>query len=162
MKIKDIFARQEARRNMASAETIPHQANALASPGAALSDAQAINADAAFAEDVIRMIANVGTDLWRMRQKMVNPETNEPFVEMRRVFRHFESVWDSIVQAGTEIQDHTNDLYGSGTTLRVISFQPTADIEREVVTETLKPTIYFRGRLIQMGEVIVATPDINA
>jgi len=162
MKIKDIFARQEARRDLPSAETIPHQANALASASAALSDAQAIDVDGAFAEDVLRMIANVGTGLWRMRQKMVNSDTNEPFEEMRRVYRHFESVWDSIVQVGTEIQDHTGNLYGSGTTLRVIAFQPTADIEREVVTETLKPTIYFKGRLIQMGEVIVATPDTNA
>ncbi len=159
MKIRDFFVRQEARQEMAPAETVHHQVDAFASPVAASSDTQTINVDATFVEDVIQMIAKVGTGLWRMRQKMLKPGTDEPVEEMRRVYRHFESVWDSIVQAGTDIQDHTDDLYGSGTTLRVIAFQPTAGIERETVTETLKPTIYFRGRLIQMGEVIVATPE---
>jgi len=161
-RLKDFFARGEARREMEGAETIPQQANAFAHPGAALPDTHAINVNAALAEDVIRMIANVGTGLWRMRQKMVNSDTNEPLEEMRRVYRHFESVWDSIRQAEVDIQDHTNDLYVSGMGLNVISFQPTAGIEREVVTETLKPTIYFKGLRIQKGEVIVATPDINA
>jgi hypothetical protein len=162
MKIKDFFARQEARREMVSAETVHHQVDAFTSSGAASSDALAMNVDLAFVEEMIRMVADIGTGLWRMRQKMVKPGTDEPLEEMRRVYRHFESVWDSIVQAGADIQDHTDDLYSSGTSLRVIAFQPTADIERETVTETLKPTIYFRGRLIQMGEVIVATPENNA
>jgi hypothetical protein len=157
--LKNIFAREEAGREMESAETIHHQVNAFTSPSVALSDAQAINVDGAFAEDVIRMIANVGTGLWRMRQKMVKPGTDEPLEEMRRVYRHFESVWDSIIQAGTDIQDHTDDLYGSGMTLRVVAFEPTVGVGREIIKETLKPTIYFRGRLIQMGEVIVATPE---
>lgn len=156
---KNIFARREANREMEAAETISRQVNASASPGAELSDASVTDADGAFAEEMIRMIANVGTGLWRMRQKMLQPGKDELSEEMRRVYRHFESVWDAVIQAGVEIQDHTDDLYGSGTTLRVIAFQPTAGVEREVVAETLKPTIYFRGRMVQMGEVIVATPE---
>jgi hypothetical protein len=159
MNIRDIFARQKTNRERMDAATNPQQSDPLAPPVTILSDAQEPTVDEAFAEGMIRMVAEIGTGLWRMRQKLVKPGTDEPIEEMRRVYRHFESVWDSIVQAGAEIQDHTHNLYGSGTTLRVIAFQPTVGVDREIVTETLKPTIYFKGRLIQMGEVIVATPE---
>jgi len=40
----------------------------------------------------------------------------------------------------------------------VIATQPTAGLARERVTETLKPTIYWNGTIIQTGEVVIATP----
>jgi len=43
--------------------------------------------------------------------------------------------------------------------LKVISFQPTPGLGRERVIETIKPTIYFKGKAIQMGEVIVGRPE---
>jgi gentisate 1,2-dioxygenase len=158
-KKKEYFTRWKVRNKTADTKAVPTQESALAPADTVLPDAEATTVDRAFVE---KMIATVGTGLWRMRQKLVNPDTNEPHEDMRPVYRNFESVWDSIRQAGAEIQDHTGNLYISGTTLRVIAFQPTADIDRELVTETLKPTIYFEGRMIQMGEVIVAIPDMNA
>src|SRR5262245_17113628 len=124
---RKFFTREQAGREMAPAETIHSEVNASASPGAELFVARETAIDAALVEEMLRMIANVGTGLWRMRQKMVNPDTNEPHEEMRRIYRNFESVWDSIDQAEVQIQDHTGNLYKSGTTLRVIAFQPTVD-----------------------------------
>lgn len=118
--------------------------------------------DAAAEKKQTRFLAEVGTGLWRLRQKMIQPGTNRPQEEMRRAYRHLESVWDVLVDAGVEIQDHTDALFDPGMSLRVIAFQPTAGIERERVLETIKPTIYFQKRTIQMGEVIVATPETPA
>jgi hypothetical protein len=110
-------------------------------------------------KEQMRFLADVGTGLWRLRQKMVDPSTNRPLEEMRRAFRHLESVWDALTQAGVEILDHTGDPYDSGLSIKVIAFQPTAGMVREKVVETIKPTVYFKGQPIQMGEVIVATPE---
>ena len=118
--------------------------------------------DAAAEKKQIRFLAEVGTGLWRLRQKMLQPGTDRPLEEMRRAYRHLESVWDVLAEAGVEIQDHTDALFDPGMSLRVIAFQPTAGIERERVLETIKPTIYFQKRTIQMGEVIVATPETPA
>src|SRR5205823_4748853 len=104
--------------------------------------------------------ADVGTGLWRLRQKMVQPGTDRPLDEMRRAYRHLESIWDALVQAGVEILDHTGALFDSGMSLRVIAFQPTPGLGHEKVIETIKPTIYYAGQPIQVGEVIVETPDI--
>jgi hypothetical protein len=115
--------------------------------------------DAASLKERVRMLADVGTGLWRLRQKMVRPGTSEPLDDMRRAYRHLESVWDTLAQSGLEIQDHTDTLFDSGLSLKVIAFQPTPGLGREMVIETIKPTIYYKGQSIQMGEVIVGTPE---
>jgi hypothetical protein len=90
---------------------------------------------------------------------MVEPGTDRPLEEMRRAFRHLESLTDVVRGAGLEIQDHTGAPYHAGMALQVLAFQPTPGVQRERVGETVKPTIYHNGTMIQMGEVIVATPE---
>ena len=107
----------------------------------------------------MQFLADVGTSMWRLRQKMLHPGTERPFEEMRRAYRHLQSIWDAFTQANIEIQDHTNELFDSGMSLKAITFQPMAGIGREMVIETIKPSIYFKGKMIQIGEVIVGTPE---
>jgi len=106
-----------------------------------------------------RWLADLGTGLWRLRQRMVEPGTDRPLDEMRRAFRHMESLMDVVRAAGLEVQDLTGAPFHSGMSLQVLAFQPTPGVQREKVAETIKPTIYFNGTMIQMGEVIVATPE---
>ena len=108
-----------------------------------------------------RLLADVGTGLWRLRQRMVEPGTGRPLEEMRRAFRHLESITDALAQAGVEIRGHTGEpLPEQGVyALKVIAFQPTPGLVRDQVLETIKPSVYCQGELIQMGEVIVGTPE---
>lgn len=108
--------------------------------------------------DLLKFFANLGTGMWRLRQKMVLPESNEPLPEMQRAWRHFDSLWDLVGQIGLEIQDHTGTAYHAGLSLSVVAFQPTEGITEERVLETIRPSIYFEKRLLQMGEVIVGSP----
>jgi hypothetical protein len=110
---------------------------------------------------VVNLLSNVGTGLWRLRNKMVQPGTAEPLEEMRRAFRHLQSTWDVLEEAGVEILDHTGEMVPEGGvySLKALAYQPTPGINRERVIETIKPTIYFKDQLIQMGEVIIGTPE---
>ena len=127
---------------------------ALAAVEAAPEDApaqdQAANDDALFAQ--------LGTGLWRLRDKLTDPATREPRPEARRAFRHLESVWDVLREAHVEVLDHRGDRFDAGRSLVVLAYQPTPGAEAEYVLETVKPTIYRGDRRIQVGEVIVATP----
>ncbi len=113
----------------------------------------------ALGEQEFYFIADISTGLWRLKQKMVKPGTNQPLEEMQRAYRHLESVWDALTQAGAEIMDYTNNPFDAGMSLKVIAYQPVPGLERERVIETIKPTVYFRGKQIQMGEVIVGRPE---
>jgi hypothetical protein len=107
----------------------------------------------------LNFFADMGTALWRLRQKMVQPGTDQPLEEMRRAYRHFEAAWDLLGQTGVAIQDHTDQLFDSGMDLNVLTFQPMPNLKCEIVVETMRPTIYYKERVIQRGEVIVGTPE---
>jgi hypothetical protein len=106
-----------------------------------------------------KFLSGLGTGLWRLRNKMVQPETGRPLEEMRRAYRHFESVWDALAAQGVKVYDHTGEPFEPGRLLRVMSFQPMTGLLRDTIIETIMPTVYFKDDLIQQGEVIVGTPD---
>jgi hypothetical protein len=107
------------------------------------------------------LFSEIAGAIWKMRQKLQDPRTGEMKEEMRSLSRYVDSIIDSLADAGIEIQDHTNAPFDSGQSLEVLAFQPTAGILREVVLETIRPSVYLKGRRIQMGQVIVATPDTS-
>src|SRR4051794_39037070 len=85
----------------------------------------------------------LGTAAWKLRQKVMDPLTREPRNEMRPLVRYVDAIWDSLAAAGLEIQDHTNQPFDSGQSLDVLAFQPMTKLPREIVSETVKPTIYL-------------------
>jgi len=113
-------------------------------------------------KDLIVLFSSSGTNLWRLRKKMVDSGTGQPLEAMRRIYRHVESMWDAFGESGIKIQDHDGEAVPEGGiyALNVIAFQPTAGLQRQQVIETIKPTIYYNERMIQRGEVIVGTPAL--
>jgi hypothetical protein len=105
-----------------------------------------------------RLMADIATRLWRMRRRMVSPDSDQPLEAMRPAFRDLQSMWDLLAQAGVEIVDHTGLQYRSGMALKVLAFQPAAGLPRETVIETIRPTILIKSHHVQMGEVVVGTP----
>ncbi len=118
-------------------------------------------------ETLIRFFADLGTGLWRMKRRMVDPQTGNPLEEMRGPYRHFETVWDLFDSARIHIHDHTGEVLPKGgfTDLHVLEYQPKPGLIRECVIETIRPTISIKGSganpdlVIQVGEVIVGKPD---
>jgi hypothetical protein len=105
-------------------------------------------------------LSDLGTSLWRIKDRMIDRETGMPAEGNRRTFRHLQSAWDVLAQVGVRILDHTNEIVPEGGiySLKAVAYEPTSGLLRETVIETVKPTIYFQDRMIQMGEVIIGTP----
>jgi hypothetical protein len=108
----------------------------------------------------VELLTALATRLWRLKQKMVKPVTDEPLEDVRRTYRHLESAWELLRDAGIEIQDHTNERVPDHGVFAVnqIAFQPVPGLEFDTVIETVKPSVYYKGQQVQMGEVIVGTP----
>jgi hypothetical protein len=97
--------------------------------------------------------------LWALEQKSRDPNTSERKEEFRPISRHIDRLAECLVEIGIETRSHTNQPFDSGQSLEVLAFQPTKGISREIVVETIKPTVYLKGRRLQIGQVIVATPE---
>jgi molecular chaperone GrpE (heat shock protein) len=109
-------------------------------------------------QKIIKGMAAIATDAWRAKTRMVDPTSAEVKEEMKRVYRHVEGILEALVTLGIEVKDHTGDTFDYGLPLKVVTTQPTAGITRETVIETIKPTIVWQKQMIQMGEVVIATP----
>ena len=108
-------------------------------------------------EELLDMAADVGTMVWRMQQRLA--ATEQLPRSLQKLSRDVERTWDALTQNGIEIKDHTGGDYDGGMALRVITSEPVAGLARRQIIETLKPTIYYRGRIIQVGEVVVGVPE---
>lgn len=108
--------------------------------------------------EILRLLAEVTTGVWRTRQRMLSPGSQEPREEMRRAYRPLQATLDSLQQAGIEIVDRTNEKYVVGLAERIIAVEPTPGLNIEKIVETIRPAVYYQGNLLQQGEIIVGVP----
>lgn len=102
--------------------------------------------------------AEVSIGAWRLKKKMTDPKNQQPFEEMSKAYRHLESIILTLEKEGIEIKDHDGQAFDSGLSIKSLAFQPTPGIKDETMIETIKPSVYYMGERIVMGEVIVGTP----
>lgn len=99
--------------------------------------------------------------IWRIRQNINLSVTEQPTPRLQRTKRHVDTLVEQIGNAGYTFKDHTGEPYDTGNQVIVLSTEPTDGLTSDRVIETVKPSVFFKGDLIQSGEVIIGTP-INA
>jgi hypothetical protein len=108
--------------------------------------------------DEATFLAAVATGLWRIQRKIQPLGETAESAEFRAVCRHVESTLDVLASREIEIRDDAGTEYVAGMALKVVAFQPTEGLEQETICETIRPSVFYKGTLIQRGEVIVGTP----
>lgn len=94
-----------------------------------------------------RALADLGAAVWRLSGAAADG-----------LRHHVDTVLDALAEAGVVLRSHRAEPFDPGMALRVTAFQPVPGLERDEVIETLRPSVYLRGRLIALGEVIVGIP----
>jgi len=110
-------------------------------------------------EELLDMAVDVGTLVWRIQRRLSVMEQLPK--ELNRISRDIESTWNALSQRSIEIKDHTGQDYVTGMALRVITSQPVTNLTKKQIIETLKPTIYYKEKIVQIGEVIIGVPEEN-
>ncbi len=108
--------------------------------------------------EIMRTLATVATALWRVRSKLVVEGLSELPRELRYLPRHVQAAWDALEACHIQVQDHNEERYLPGMAVNPITFQPTPGIATEVISETIKPSVFYKDILIQRADVIVAQP----
>ncbi|MGW0890732.1 hypothetical protein [Saccharopolyspora sp. NPDC002578] len=103
------------------------------------------------------VLAEVVTHLWRTTRKVLG-EGTEPDRSRRPGVRHLRAAWEALAAAGIEAHDHDRLDFDPGMALDVSAYEPRPGITREVVVETVRPSVYRADRCIQVGQVIVGRP----
>jgi hypothetical protein len=106
----------------------------------------------------LAFLGDVATNAWKGQVRLSKWPSAELPAERKRLERHFESILSSLERFGVRVTDHTGQPYDYGQLLKVVAAQPQEGVAKEVVTETIRPSVHWREQLIQHGEVIIATP----
>lgn len=114
-------------------------------------------AEAGGAEDDAAL-ATAATNLWRAQRKLT-PPGERPSPRDRQASRYLRTCAEALADAGLVVQDHDGDAFNAGRALEVLVYQENPALTAETVIETVRPSVYLHGRLVQMGQVIVGTPD---
>jgi hypothetical protein len=112
----------------------------------------------------LKALVSIATNAWRAKTKMLDteklltPATDNIREKMERVDRHIEAIHRNLAEVGIVIRDHTGDLYDEGQPMKVVASKPTQGPDKKRVSETLLPSIFWNNKLIQNGEIEIATP----
>jgi hypothetical protein len=105
----------------------------------------------------------VATNAWRLRTRLIDRHSGEikedvSKEDVKKMARYIESIYEAFAEIGIEIKDKTGEAFDYGLPEKVVTAQPQEGLTRERIIETLRPTIYWKEKLAQQGEVIIATP----
>lgn len=103
-------------------------------------------------------LCQVATNIWRAKTKMVDAATQAPKEETRRLYRHVEGAMEGFAQMGLQINDLINQPYDAGLPVKVLTYQPTPGVTRDTIIEVVRPSVIWKDRLLQVGEVVVGIP----
>lgn len=137
---------------------VPAAVDELAPPVPSESKPEPAPAAAESLDAVSGLLAGLATQVWRARNRIIDPETGEPREEMKRIHRHVDGAYETLAQMGLTINDWVKQPYDPGLPVKVLTFQPTSDVQRDTVLEAVRPSVIWKDHLLQMGEVIVGIP----
>lgn len=101
----------------------------------------------------------VAVNAWRARRRMTDKHTGEVKDEHKSTYRSIEGIIASLQGIGFELRDREGEGYDFGLPEKVIASEKRSGISREIVAETIRPSIFYRDQLIKPGEIIIATPE---
>jgi hypothetical protein len=107
-------------------------------------------------QDLLSLIAELATGLWRIRNRISSlPDNDESIRRLKRVMK---AVWEAMEANGVKIQEHTGEDYREGMALEVLTIETNPSLTQAKVIETIKPSVFVNGRLVQWAVVIVGKP----
>lgn len=106
-------------------------------------------------------LADAMSSLWRAGRKLAAAQDGggDSGGAVRQAARHLRAAGDAFATVGVTVQDHDGTVFDAGLALEVVAYEPRAGARGETVLETVRPCVYRGGRRIQVGQVIVATPE---
>ncbi|HSI86337.1 MAG: hypothetical protein ACAI35_13140 [Candidatus Methylacidiphilales bacterium] len=112
----------------------------------------------AYPRETLAIVFNI----WRIKSRMMDTVSKEAKEELtkedvRKINRYLESIYDTFEQLGISVIDRTGEYFDYGLPEKVVTAKPQEGINKEIVIETLRPTITWGGNMFP-GEVEIATP----
>lgn len=117
-------------------------------------------------KDVAKALLVMATNAWRIRVRLTDSTSGEPKNEfskdeLKKLNRYVEAIFEVLTGIGMEVKDRTGEAFDYGLPETVVTAHPRPGLTKEMIIETLRPTIYWRSQIAQQGEVVIGSPPVN-
>ena len=107
----------------------------------------------------IELISSMAIEIWRLEKRIEKSKERckgEGEASIA-ISDQVQRIKDIFVKQEIEIKEHTGEVYNDGLSLNVLHFDEIETIPEgiERIIETVKPSVYYKGKIIHNGEVIV-------
>lgn len=111
----------------------------------------------------MKNLSGLATNAWKMKARVIDPLTKEPREEIKKedikkMARHVEAMFEALTALNVEVRDRTGETFDYGLPDKIVASNPQAGLTKELIVETIRPTIYWMNQIAQTGEVVIATP----
>ncbi len=110
-----------------------------------------------------KLITSIGVEIWRLEKRLNKLDNENPNLELTPFFDQVQRIKDIFMREGIVIKDYLTEGYKEGISLKVLSFEEDASLPPGAlkVVETVRPTIFYKDKVIFHGEVVVAKSTQN-
>jgi len=102
---------------------------------------------------------DIAIHAWRMQRRMTDRVTKEVKDEHKAMHRSVAGIQESLTAMGFTVRDREGDFYDYGLPEKVVAAEKRAGISREMVVETIRPSVFFGDQLLKPGEIVIAVPE---
>lgn len=115
-------------------------------------------------ERLRKALCLMAVETWRLQRKIGRLPTDVAGDELAGIEASVSRMESGLRECGIECRDYTNALYDPGMQVRVLAFEriESGATARPTILRTISPGVYFMEQLLQPGEVVVASPDIES
>ena len=119
-------------------------------------DAEAIRE---FDQKVTTTCCDIAIHAWRAQRRMVDRSNGEVKEEHRAIHRSVAGILETLREFGFNVRDREGEPYDYGLPEKVVAAEKRVGLGREMVAETLRPSIFFGSQLARAGEIVIAVPE---
>jgi hypothetical protein len=112
-----------------------------------------------FQNKVAAAFCDVAIHTWRMQRRMTDRVTKEVKEEHKTMYRSVAGILEALTGMGFTVRDREGDFYDYGLPEKVVAAEKRAGISREMVVETIRPSIFYGDQLLKPGEIVIAVPE---
>ncbi len=107
------------------------------------------------------LAAGFGTSIWRWGERLkvlIKTAHGEVLGPAERLRKARTMAVDNLRACEVEVLDYVDQPYDPGSPMHVVGRENLENLPVPTVVQTNLPTIYYRGMLIQEGEIVVGMP----
>lgn len=87
--------------------------------------------------------------------------TEKSLKPLKDLSKKYDRILKILSKNGFQIMDYDGKKFNDGMIIKVLDTYPDSEVEYDTIIETVKPSIFYKNKMILMGEVIVAVHEEN-